>query len=247
MTLSELSAAKRLATEARLKIPAARLQVSGRALYSPASTLVSGSAFYFLGVNPGDAPDAAHLHSQLTVEADLLRLESGCITEHGYLDEQWKGGDRPGHAPIQVRGQKVFAILAGGTYAEGSSLLRMTPTSNFVLQRSPNVKVLEQRTGGKASLLALQYWPFHQAVIRETHCKVVVTHAIGLARQLARAHGLGEDSKRPSGWGGTLSTCYAWRLREGPMLLAIPNLSRYDPTGRRKDKLGEFFREFVPG
>ena len=247
MTSSELSAAKRLATEARRQIPAVLLQVSGRALYSPASTLVSGSAFYFLGVNPGEAPDAAHLHSQLTVEADLHRLESGRITEHGYLDEQWKGGHLPGHAPIQLRGQQVFAILADGTYAEGSSLLRMTPTSNFVLQRSPNVEVLEQRTGDKASHLALQYWPFHQAVIRETHCKVVVTHAIGLARQLARAHGLGEGSKRPSGWGGTLSTCYAWQLREGPMLLAIPNLSRYIPNGPRQVALGAFFREFVPG
>lgn len=107
--------------------------------------------------------------------------------------------------------------------------------------------MLEQRTGDKASHLALQYWPFHQAVIRETHCKVVVTHAIGLARQLARAHGLGEGSKRPSGWGGTLSTCYAWQLEEGPMLLAIPNLSRYTPDGPRQAALSAFFREFVPG
>lgn len=246
MTSTELLAAKRLAAEARREIPAALLQVSGRALYSPASTLVSGSAFYFLGVNPGEAPDAAHSHSQLTVEADLHRLESGSISEHGYLDEQWKGY-QPGHAPIQVRGQQVFAILAGGTHAEGSSLLRMTPASNFVLQRSPNVEVLEQRTGVKAAHLTLRYWPFHQAVIRETRCKVVVTHAIGLARQLARALGHGEGWQRASGWGGTLSTCYSWQLREGPMFLAIPNLSRYIPDGPRQVALAAFFGEFVPG
>jgi len=244
MTSRELSAARRVASEARRDIPDSRLQVSGRALYSPASTLVSGSAFYFLGVNPGEAPNAAHLHSQLTVEGDLHRLETAGISEHGYLDEQWKGF-KAGHAPIQVRGQQVFALLAGGTCADGSNLLRITPTSNFVLQRSPNVAVLEKRTGVKASELAQKYWPFHQAVIRETGCKVVLTHAVGLARQLARARGLGEGHRRPSGWGGTLSTCYAWHLPEGPILLAIPNLSRYIPDGPRKPALCAFFREFV--
>jgi hypothetical protein len=245
MTSRDLSVAKRIAAEARREIAPTLLQVSGRALYSPASTLVSGSIFYFLGLNPGEAPHAGQLHSRLTVEADLHRLEDGRITEHGYLDEEWKGGP-PGGARIQIRGQLVFAILAGGTSAEGFSLLRITPTSNFVLQRSPNVRVLEQRTGVKAWQLAQQYWPFHRAVIRETRCKVVITHAIGIARQLAQVYGWDDGWQRASGWGGTLSTCYAWQLPEGPMLLAIPNLARYKPDGARQAALAAFFREFVP-
>lgn len=243
---SAIAAAKRIAIEARRQIPTVLLQVSGRALYSPASTLTGTSAFYFLGVNPGEGPVSTHLHSNLTVETDLQRLESDAITDHGYLDEQWKN-HLPGRAPIQMRGQQVFAVLAGGAQADGSTLLRTTPTSNFVLQRSPNVELLEQRTGIRALDLALQYWPFHQAVIRETQCAAVITHAIGLARQLARARRWGEGSQRPSGWGGTLSTCYAWQLPEGPMLLAIPNLSRYSPDGPRQAALSAFFREFAPG
>ena len=154
MTTNSFSAAQRIAVEARQKIPPFLLTVSGRALYSPASTLVSGSAFYFLGVNPGEVSGATHLHSNITVEADLRRLESDSITEHGYLDEQWKGY-LSGQAPIRLRGQHVFAILIDGTHAEGKSLLRITPTSNFVLQRSPSVEVLQERTRAKAGELAL--------------------------------------------------------------------------------------------
>lgn len=105
--------------------------------------------------------------------------------------------------------------------------------------------MLEQRTGVKAWRLALQYWPFHQAVIQESGCKAVITYAIEIARHMARAFGLGEGLQRNSGWGGTLSKCYAWRLPEGPLLLAIPNLSRYKPDGPRQVALSTFFNEFV--
>lgn len=240
----ELVAAQRVVAEARREIPSGLLCVSGRALYSPASTLVSGSRYYFLGANPGEAPAAAHQHSTITVEADLQRLEAGRVTEHGYLDEQWKNF-MPGHAPIQVRGQQLFALLAGGARADGVALLRATPTSNFVLQRSPNLEALEQRTGSAAAHLAKHYWPFHRAVIRETGCTTVVTHAISVARQLARGLGLGEGHARPSGWGGTLATCYAWQLPGGPMLLAVPNLSRFIPDGPREPALLAFFQEFA--
>jgi hypothetical protein len=245
MSIDDLSAAKRIAIEARRSIPPALLTVSGRALYSPASTLISGSPFYFLGVNPGEVPGATQLHSNITVEADLHRLETGTIIEHGYLDEQWKG-NMAGNAPIQVRGQKVFAILAEGSIADGKALLRITPTSNFVLQRSTSVVTLQERTGANAGQLALIYWPFHQAIIRETGCKVVITHAVVLARTLAKALRWGQGWERPSGWGGTLSTCCAWQIPRGPMLLAIPNLSRYIPDGPREQALKAFFREFVP-
>lgn len=237
-------AAERLATAARCEIPHQFLQVSGRALYSPASTLTSGSRFYFLGANPGEAPVSLQLHSTLTVEADLQRLEANLLSEHGYLDEEWKNF-LPGCAPIQMRGQQVFSLLSDGSLPGGKDLLRLTPASNFILQRSPDLNVLRQRTGASTAELAKIYWPFHQAVIRETHCEVVITHAISIARQLAQVLGLGEGQRRSSGWGGTLANCYAWRLREGPMLLAIPNLSRYMPDGPRRSALKSFFQEFA--
>lgn len=245
LTPQEEAAARRITTEARRCISPALRQVGGRALYSPASTLVSGSRFYVLGINPREAPDSAHLHSFITVEADLERLAKGEIIEHAYLDEQWKGHAR-GQAPIQLRGQQVFSILAGGSDERGLALLRATPVSNFILQRSNDVADLERKAGTQAWRLALAYWPFHQAVIQETQCTVVLTHAVVLARQFARGLSLGEGEQRPSGWGGSLSTCYAWELPDGPMMLAIPNLSRYIPDGPREVALAKFFKEFAP-
>jgi hypothetical protein len=243
MISTELAVAQRIAAEARQEIPAALLEVGGRALYSPASTLVSGSPYYFLGANPGEVASATNLHAIITVDADLKRLEEGRVREHGYLDEQWKNY-LPGNAPIQVRGKQLFALLAGGSLAAGVALLRVTPTSNFILQRSPNIAILEQRVGLSALQLAQQYWPFHRAVIQQTGCLAIVTHAIGLARHIARWLRLGEGYARPSGWGGTLANCYAWRLHEGQMLLAVPNLSRYIPDGPRQLALSAFFHEF---
>jgi hypothetical protein len=241
-----LDAAKRVAAAARCDIPSKYLNVGGRALYSAATTLASGSRFYFLGVNPSDAPRLQQAHSVITVAEDLLRLERNEVVEHGFLDEAWKD-HAPGAAPIQQRGQQLFSILAEGSYQSGEELLRATPTSNFVLRRSTNVIALEGATSEKAGDLAVRYWPFHRAVIQETQCKVVVTHAVTLARELANRFGLGQGQTRPSGWGGTLATCYAWRLREGPVMLAIPNLSRYVPLGGREPALRAFFQEFATG
>lgn len=241
----EIAAARAVVAEARRQIPGKLLKVGGRALYSPASTLVSGSRYYFLGLNPREAPTAGNPLSTITVDADLTRLEEGRGTEHGYLDEQWKNY-LPGNAPIQVRGQQLFALLAGGSHIDGVDLLRRTPTSNLILQRSTSEKELKRRIDCTLEQLAYQYWPFHQEVIRQTNCDVIITHAIGLARKLACKLGLGTGLARPSGWGGTLSTCYAWQLPQGPMLLAVPNLSRYRPDGpRRQHALKTFFHEFV--
>ncbi len=245
MSNTDLSAARRVVAEARRSLPPSILAASGRALYSPASTLTSGSPVYFLGLNPGEAPDTAQAHSLLTVEADLARLESGEVNEHGYLDEKWKGFTTGG-APIQVAGQQVFGIVAGGDSSAGMQLLRTTPTSNFVLRRSTSEASLERQTKLSASALASQCWPFHQAVIAESKCRVVLTHAVGIAREFARARGLGEGWQRVSGWGGTLGTLYAWELLEGPRLLALPNLSRYKPDGPRRQALAAFFQEFGP-
>jgi hypothetical protein len=244
VTIARATAGMRVANAARGAIPDALLDVSGRALYSPAATLTTRTGYYFLGVNPGESPDK-QLHATITVRTDLDRLANGSLTEHGYLDEVWKNY-APGCAPIQTRGQQLFALLAGGAIEEGRALLRSTPTSNFVLQRSTSVVALEGRTRKSSIWLAEQYWPFHQAVIDEVQPIAVITHAVVMARGLARAFGLGEGQQCPSGWGGTLSTCYAWRLPEGPMLLAIPNLSRYMPDGPRALALMAFFREMLP-
>jgi hypothetical protein len=237
--------ATRVADRARRSIPVELLKVSGRALYSPANTLVSCSPFYFLGLNPGEVPGATESHSLLTIDEDLDRLGQNRIGQHGYLDESWKGY-AAGSAPIQRRGQQLFSILAGGDLAAGIELLRRTPTSNIVLRRSTSEFTLSGAIGGEPWKLALRYWPFHQAVIEATACRIIVTHAIGIARRLALHWGLGDGQARPSGWGGTLGTVYAWNLKEGPVLLAIPNLSRYSPDGARAKALASFFSEFLP-
>jgi hypothetical protein len=241
----EIAAARKIVAEARRQIPAELLAVGGRALYSPASTLISGSRYYFLGLNPREAPRPGDPLSTITVDADLKRLEEGIITEHGYLDEKWKDYPR-GNAPIQVRGKQLFALLAGGSHTAGVALLRITPTSNIVLQRSTSENELTQSTGCSPEQLAWRYWPFHQAVIRQTGCDTIIAHAIGLARKLARRLGLGKGITRHSGWGGRFPSCYAWQLPQGPMLLAVPNLSRYTPDGSRQCALKAFFQEFVP-
>lgn len=242
---STKDAAKCVANESRRALPQSILSASGRALYSPADTLTSGSPIYFLGLNPGEIEGGDEFHDLLTVEKDLDRLEADQISQHGYLDERWKRND-PGMAPIQIAGQQVFVILAGGNEGAGRGLLRKTPVSNFILQRSPSVKALEARTGMRAVKLAQECWPFHQAVLRESGCKIVLTHAVGIARKLARDLGLGEGWKRPSGWGGTLKNLYAWNFPDGVRLLAVPNLSRYKPNGPRKEALDAFFKEFGP-
>ena len=116
----------------------------------PASTLTSASPVYFLGINPGETAGGEGEHDLLTVSADLTRLEKDAITEHGYLDETWKGYPKGG-APIQRRAQQVFSILAGGDQARGAALLRRTPTSNMLLIRSKDVNelvaVLRERDG----------------------------------------------------------------------------------------------------
>ena len=247
MNTLDLAAARRVVAEA-WEIPSDMLKASGRALYSPAETLTAGSPIYFLGLNPGEIPGGSESHDLLTVGADLRRLESGEVIDHGYLDEKWKGNEA-GCAPIQVRAKRLFSIIAGGDMATGIQLLRKTPVSNFVLRRSPNAQALEVRTHTKASDLAKQCWPFHHAVIRESNCSVVLTHAVGIARQFARELGLGEGEQWPSGYGGTLCTLYAWRLPEGPKLLAIPNLSRYNPykkDGTPREELVNFIAAFGP-
>lgn len=245
MPPAHIAVAKVVADAALRELPEAILDASGRALYSPASTLSSGSPIYFLGLNPGEAPDGIELHSSLTVRDDLDRLANDTISLHGYLDEKWKTND-PGIAPIQVAGQQVFSILARGSSEDGERLLRRSPTSNFILQRSPAEADLQKRTGMKPSDLAEQCWPFHQAVLKATGCRFVLTHAVGIARSFARSRGLGEGWKRPSGWGGTLNTLYAWDLPDGTRLLAMPNLSRYKPDGPRTVALARFFEEFGP-
>jgi hypothetical protein len=67
-----------------------------------------------------------------------------------------------------------------------------------------------------------------------------------MALATVRLGGVDEGERRRSGWGGTLEWRYAWRLPEGPVLLAIPNLSVYRPDGPREPALRAFFDEFIP-
>ncbi|HQF53568.1 MAG TPA: hypothetical protein PK208_00460 [Fibrobacteria bacterium] len=214
-------------------------------MYSPVDSLTDGSGFYFLGANPREAPDQSHLHSVMTVDQDLQRIEKGESIEHAYLDETWKHYP-PGKAKLQVHGQQLFAILAGGSIEAGIELLRRTPTSNFILRRSVDQKSLEIQTGQTLAQLAKAYWPFHQQVIHETKCRALITHAVEVARVLAKAMNWGEPEIRPSGWGGTLCNCYIWRIPRGPVLIALPNLSRYSPDGIRQEALSKIFEEFLP-
>ena len=239
------SVAMRVASVARATLPLATLGASGRVLYTPTGTLLGSPPIYFLGLNPGEDANDGEDHSRLTVGADLLRLENNQIREHAYLDERWKQS-QPGQAPIQLAGRTVFSILCGGDGLRGDELLRRTPISNFILQRSSSEASLVAKTREKPVALAEQCWPFHQAVIDETRCQVVLTHAVGVAREFARGRGLGEGHQRPSGWGGKLSTLYAWQLQPGVRLLAMPNLSRYKPDGPRAPALAAFFEEFGP-
>ncbi len=245
MTEELNSVAKRIAATARATLPQSVLSASGRVLYTPTSTLAESPPIYFLGLNPGEDAEGEDLHNKLTVAEDLERLEQSSITEHAYLDESWKRNP-PGKAPIQRAGRAVFAILCGDDPVRGDRLLRRTPISNFILQRSTSEAALLQRTAQGRLKLALQCWPFHRAVIDVTGCQVVLTHAVGVARDVARALGLGAGQERPSGWGGTLCTLYAWQLRPSVRLLAMPNLSRYKPDGSRASALSAFFSEFGP-
>jgi hypothetical protein len=93
-------------------------------LYSPAATLAGASRFYFLGLNPREAPRAGQLHTTIRIDDDLSRLEKGEIVDHAYLDEAWKDHS-PGQAPIQLRGKMLFSLLAGED-PEGEALLRAT-------------------------------------------------------------------------------------------------------------------------
>jgi len=221
------------------------LEASGRVLYTPIETLGGRPAIYFLGLNPGGDGQGEEDHSKLTVGADLERLECASIGEHAYLDERWRGC-LPGEAPIQKAGRTVFSIICGGDAGRGDALLRRTPISNFILQRSVSEAALIAETSQKRLALAKQCWPFHRAVIDAIGCQIVLTHAVGVARDLARFLNLGDGDRRPSGWGGTLNTLYAWRLTPHVRLLAMPNLSRYKPDGPRTLSLASFFREFGP-
>jgi len=240
--LNEITA--RLARVARETLPLDILNRSGRVLYTPVETLVSGSPVYFLGANPGERPGTKVSHGLTTVEDDIERLETHSIVKHAYLEESWKG--RPvGQAVIQKRAREVFAILANSNQRVGEELLRCTPISNLIFPRSKDVAVLKKATHIKTGELALLCWPFHSALIEAVKPLMVLTHSVSVARPLARKLGLGPGARRPSGMGGTISTLYAWRLPEGPMLLAIPNLSRYSPGGPREPSLRAFFEEFA--
>ena len=78
-----VSEAREVAEAARSSLPAEILAKSGRALYSPASTLVSDSPIYFLGIHPGETPGDTQEHNVITIgEAGGLALVVAGSREH---------------------------------------------------------------------------------------------------------------------------------------------------------------------
>jgi len=209
----------------------------------PSIHLLQRSAAALPSTSSESTPEGTEAHDLLTIDEDLSRLESNSISEHGYLDERWKGHER-GQAPMQLRARELFAILAGANLDRGTSLLRRTPTSNVILLRSRDVDQLEREHKANDVDIASRCWPFHRAVIEVAQPQVVLAHAVKVVRRLAKRWNLGKGQQRPSGQ--KRAKLYAWRLAEGPRLLAIPNLSRYKPDGARAGALRVFFEEFAP-
>ena len=230
----------RIANEARSNLPSDIRQLSGRAFYSPASTLFSDSPIYFLGMYPGYVRGDPQPHNNWTIEQDLERLESGRIFEHAYLEEKW-GKDDPGHGKLQKRALHLFGVITGADSA-GRELLLKTPASNMILVRnSQNNEALLR----SSKTLVEHCWHFHQAVIDVKKPKVILVHGVRFAKELAQVRRLGNCSCWPSGFGAQ-PHLYSWKLEKNRTLLAIPNLGRYDPQGPREEALRKFFREAVP-
>lgn len=233
-------AISRIAHEARLNLALDIRKRSGRALYSPVSTLFSDSQIYFLGIYPGFVRGDPQPHNNWTIEEDLERLETGRIYEHAYLEEMW-GEDYPGQAKLQKRALHLFGLIAGDESA-GRELLLKTPTSNMILLRNnqENEDLLRS-----SKTLVEHCWYFHQAVIDVKKPKVVLVHGVRCAKEFAQVRGLGSCSRWQSGHGAQ-PHLYSWQLGEGRTLLAIPNLGRYDPRSSREKALRQFFHEAAP-
>lgn len=247
VSLDVESPAVRIARTARGALTRPVLAASGRIFGSPSSTLRPWPV-YFLGLNPGRSPYSNGTHDLLHVGEDLDRVANGVPIDHIYLDEGWKGRPVGGH-PMQLRTRTLFRFLAAGDARSGDALLRATPVSNLIFVRSSDeaeLKVWARSNAMEPVELADLCWrAFHAPVIEVVRPKIVLTHAIGLAKDLARKWGLASPRIRDSGWGGTLSRCYVWRLDEGPLLVAVPNLGRFDPGGPREPFLRALFEEFA--
>jgi len=233
------TAASRIAEVARSSLPPDIRKRSGRALYSPTSTLESGSPIYFLGIYPGFVEGNREPHNDWSIDFDLDRLAAGNIREHAYLDERW-GEAEVGQDAMQKKALHVFTILARGP---GDELLRKTPASNMILLR--NKKENEKLLRSRRQIIEL-CWPFHQAIIDAKKPELVLVHGVGCAQALARILKLGEPCRQLSEHDGQ-RYLYAWELPQGRKLLAIPSLGRrYDPSGRREEALTRFFQKFAP-
>jgi hypothetical protein len=234
------AAASRIVRETRSHLSEDIRRQSGRTLYTPVSTLF-GSKIYFLGIYPGFVSGDQQWHNTCTIEKDLDRLETLRICKHAYLEEKW-GDAEPGQAKLQRRALHLFSILAGSELA-GRGLLLDTSASNLILLR--NIEANEELLKSSKSLVEKFWRHFHQAVIDISKPEMVLIHGVRVAKELAQILDLGKGKCWPSGYGAQ-PRLYAWQLSVGRMLLAIPNLGRYDPGGQREQALRRFFHDAVP-
>ena len=140
-------------------IPRSLTNTSGKVFYSGRRAFESQSGLYVLGVNPGGDPQE---QSDETVSSHTNSvLHSEPENWSAYRDESW-GGRPPGTVRMQPRMLHLFRRL-GVDPGE-------VPASNVVFVRSGRKANLK----GDFSQLAMECWPFHQAVVQQLGVRVIL-------------------------------------------------------------------------
>ncbi len=140
-------------------IPKSVMNRSGNALYSGRAAFSSPSKIYVLGVNPGGDPAEQSKETVAWHTNRVLNKEPAIWS--AYRDESWRGRP-PGTYGMAPRVLHLFRSL-GLNPGE-------VPASNIVFVRSGR----EDRLEGDLMQLAMECWPFHQAVIDRLTVSVIV-------------------------------------------------------------------------
>ena len=140
-------------------IPKSVMDRSGSVFYSGRAAFDSQSRLYLLGVNPGGDPVEQSKETVTWHTNRVLNKEPGNWS--AYRDESWRGRP-PGTYGMAPRVLHLFRTL-GLNPGE-------VPASNIVFVRSGR----EDRLDGDMMQLAMECWPFHQAVIDRLAISVIV-------------------------------------------------------------------------
>jgi hypothetical protein len=187
------------------------LDLSGKILYSSASTLRKGPV-YLLGHNPGGDPAT---HAADTIRASLDGLSTKKTND--YIDESW--GDRPaGTKPLQRRVRWLLESLDLDP--------RSVAAANLLFPRSISA------AGSGFSTFADICWPIHEAILEIVKPRVVL--AFGNAGDspytfLRRRFHPRSEYKFPSGHGSWI--CRGFEVPSKFHVIGLPHLSRYDVIG----------------